>query len=151
MSDPDTPHYVEPPDPLALAHAVDALTAQFGEVAEGLRRVTTAYERDRKFRRLVTGSLVAFTVAGLIVAGVAISTALRLQDQVDRSDRVTQENREVDSLESCLRGNVFRQDIYAGVDAVLDKIAPATDDDGRTVIAAAKAEVRRKIPLRVCG
>lgn len=138
-------------DPDVLAHSLDALGEQWAQVADSLRELTDVYQRDRKFRRWVTAALVAFTLAGLIIGGVAISTALRLQEQVDRSDRAAQEQREADKMESCLRGNVLRQDIYVGVDAVLDKIAPATDDDGRQVIAAAKAEVRRKIPLRDCG
>ena len=46
---------------------------------------------------------------------------------------------------------VLRQDIYAGVDAVLDTIAPATDDEGRKVIDKAKAQMRSNVPLRDCG
>ncbi len=140
MTDDESPHFEIPPDPAALAHAVDQLTTQFRDVAEGLKALTSAYERDGKFRRRVTTALVVVTLAGFIVAGVAISTALRLQEQVD-----------ADKVEACLRGNVLRLDIYSEVDAVLDTIAPAAATEGRKVLATAKESVREQIPLRDCG
>ena len=140
MTDDESPHFEMPPDPAALAHAVDQLTSQFRDVAEDLEELTSAYERDGKFRRRVTTALVVVTLAGFIVAGVAISTALRLQEQVD-----------ADKTEACLRGNALRQDVYDANDAVLDRIAESATDEGRQVLADAKAEYRRKIPLRDCG
>lgn len=140
MTDQTDPDPDETPETGALVHAVDALTEGFTQVATELRTLSRTYERDRRFRRLVTGALIVFTLAGMGIGGIAISTSFELRSQVDAY-----------RLEPCLRGNVLRQDIYVAVDAVLDKIAPATDDDGRQVIAAAKAEVRRKIPLRDCG
>lgn len=120
MSDDDElPHFAAPPDPDALVHAVDQLVSQFRDVAEGLRDLTSAYQRDRRFRRGVTTALVLVTLAGFVVAGVAISTAMRVQDA-----------QRANEAESCLRGNAFRRDLYAGVDAVIDTIAPATDDEG---------------------
>ena len=139
MSDTTEPT-AEAPDTGALVHAVDALTEGFGQVAEELQKLSRTYERDRRFRRFVTGALIAFTLAGMGVGAIAISTSFKLQSQVDAYQ-----------LESCLRGNVLRQDIYVGVDAVLDAVAPATDDEGREVLTRAKAAVRREIPLRSCG
>ena len=119
MSDDDLPHFAAPPDPDALVHAVDQLVSQFRDVADGLRDLTTAYQRDRRFRRGVTAALVLVTLAGFVVAGVAISTALRVQD-----------TQRADQAESCLRGNALRLDLYAGVDAVLDTIAPPPTTKG---------------------
>lgn len=149
--DDELPHFAAPPDPDALVAALDALTSKWGDVADELKELTGVYRRDRRFRRWVTGALVTMTIAGLVVAGVAISTALRLQEQVERPDRQAQERREADLLAACLRGNAFRQDIYSGVDSVLDTISPAATAEGREVLAKAKAEYRKKIPLRDCG
>ena len=86
-----------------LPRTVDQLVSQFRDVAEGLRELTSAYQRDRRFRRGVTTALVLVTLAGFVVAGVAISTALRVQD-----------TQRADQAESCLRGNALRQDICPG-------------------------------------
>lgn len=129
----------ESSDTGALVHAVDALTEGFTQVAEELQKLSRTYERDRRFRRLVTGALIASTLAGMGIGGIAISTSFRLQSQVDAY-----------RLESCLRGNVLRQDIYVAVDAVLDSVAPAANEAGRETLADAKDAVRREIPLRDC-
>lgn len=135
-----TPTDYENADTGALVHAVDALTEGFTWVASELQKLTRTYERDRRWRRFVTGALIMFTMAGMAIGGIAISTSFELRSQVKAY-----------RLESCLRGNVLRQDIYVAVDAVLDSIAPAADDKGREALAKAKAAVRREIPLRDCG
>ena len=140
MNDDELPHFAAPPDPDALVVALDALTDKWGDVADELKRLTNVYERDRRFRRWVTGALAVLTFAGLVVGGIAISTALRLQERI-----------KTDKTEACLRGNAFRQDVYDANDAVLDRIAESATDEGRQVLADAKAEYRRKIPLRDCG
>ena len=127
-------------DESALVHAVDALTDGFTQVASELQKLTRTYERDRRFRRVVTGALILSTMAGMAIGGIAISTSFELRSQVNAY-----------RLEPCLRGNVLRQDIYVAVDAVLDSIAPAADDEGRDALVKAKAAVRREIPLRDCG
>lgn len=150
MTDQTIPMPDEDPENGALVHAVDALTEGFTQVATELRTLSRTYERDRRWRRFVTGALIVFTLGGMGIGGIAISTALRLQEQVDQSDRQAQIQREADNLGACLRGNVLRQDIYVAVDAVLDSIAPAADESGRDALTKAKAAVRREIPLRDC-
>ena len=140
MIDDELPHFAAPPDPDALVRALGSLTNKWGDVADELKKLTSVYERDRRFRRWVTGVLAVMTVAGLVVGGIAISTALRLQERI-----------EPDKVESCLRGNAFRQDVYVANDAALDRISEAVDEDARAVLTAAKAEYRKKIPLRDCG
>jgi hypothetical protein len=138
VTDQTTPEH-EDSETGVLVNAVDALTEGFTQVAAELQKLSRTYERDRRFRRAVTGALIFFTLAGMAIGGIAISTSYELRAQV-RSYR----------LESCLRGNVLRQDIYVAVDAVLDSIAPAANEDGREALAGAKAAVRREIPLRDC-
>lgn len=139
MTDQTIPTPDEDPENGALVHAVDALTEGFTQVATELRTLSRTYERDRRWRRFVTGALIVFTLGGMAIGGIAISTSYRLQSQVDAY-----------KLEACLRGNVLRQDIYVAVDAVLDSIAPVADETGRGALTKAKDAVRREIPLRDC-
>jgi hypothetical protein len=110
--------------------AMTALTESNMELARRFDQVIDRIDIDKKFRRWTYGT---FAVLLLAVAALAGRTAWDVSQQ---------------SHKSCLRGNEFRRDIYAGIDAVVETLSRDASDAVKARVDEAQQKMRDKVPLR---